>query len=225
MVVPWALVTSATGGCVSVAGGWGVSVSIAGAAVGGIGENTAAVNVNCDTTVLAAEVRTAATSGVGSAAVGEPPQAASSMMENSKIMDSLFFMGFLHLLGLFNNDVKINSWAKVISAVVLHPPIAFIFSSCGGSGQFDDEGLAMAWLGELIRCLNNYIIALYPTAGNIAQKSKGVAFIPCAGAGIFYFPGFGKICSSFDHGSVWQILTNKEPIITAECGAYLSRII
>ena len=52
--------------------GSGADVSVGG---GGVGVKTAAVNVNCDTTVLAAEVRTAATSGVGSGVV-EGPQAA-----------------------------------------------------------------------------------------------------------------------------------------------------
>ena len=70
MAVPSAFVTWATGSSVAVA----VGASVAGS-VGtndGMGVNTAAVNVNCETTVLAAEVRTAATSGVGSGVVADP---------------------------------------------------------------------------------------------------------------------------------------------------------
>jgi hypothetical protein len=50
---------------------------------GSVGVNTAAVNVNCETTVLAAEVRTAATSGVGSGVVADP-QATSKIALMSK---------------------------------------------------------------------------------------------------------------------------------------------
>src|SRR5574338_608543 len=63
--VPSAFVTCATGRVVTVAVAWGSAVSagmLEGAAVvGGAGVNTAAVNVNSDTTVRAADVRTAAT--------------------------------------------------------------------------------------------------------------------------------------------------------------------
>src|SRR5687768_7785140 len=41
-----------------------------------VGVNAAAVSVNCDMTVLAADVRTTATSGVGSTDAGGDPQAA-----------------------------------------------------------------------------------------------------------------------------------------------------
>src|SRR5678809_1464625 len=133
-------------------------------------------------------------------------------MVNRKIMDSLFFMGFLHFLGLFNDDIKINSWTKVISAVILHPPISFIFSGFGGSGQFDNEGLAVTWLCELIRCLNYDVISFYLSAGYVGQESEGVALIPCASPSISYFPGFGELFICFDNGSIGQILTDKEPI-------------
>jgi hypothetical protein len=72
--VPDSFVTC-TAGCVTVAASINSGVD---SFVGrdGVGVKTAAVNVNCDTTVLAAEVRTAATSGVDSAGVAADPQAA-----------------------------------------------------------------------------------------------------------------------------------------------------
>jgi hypothetical protein len=58
----------------------------------GVGVNTAAVNVNCDTTVLAADVRTAATSGVGSAGVSEGPQATIKAAMNTVVIRIFSFM-------------------------------------------------------------------------------------------------------------------------------------
>jgi hypothetical protein len=60
-----------------------------------VGVKTAAVNVNCETTVLAADVRTAATSGVGSDGVAEGPQAARNRMEHSMGRE---YFGFINLL-------------------------------------------------------------------------------------------------------------------------------
>jgi len=73
-----------------VAVGSNVDVLVAGG--GGTGENTAAVNVNWETTVLAADVRTAATSGVGSGVVDDP-QAAISNAGIRSDRRSLFFIG------------------------------------------------------------------------------------------------------------------------------------
>jgi len=59
----------------------------------GTGVKTAAVNVNCETTVLAADVRTAATSGVGSGVLADP-QAASNTAKTSKITRYFGFIEF-----------------------------------------------------------------------------------------------------------------------------------
>jgi hypothetical protein len=57
-----------------------------------VGVKAAAVNVNCETTVLAADVRTAATSGVGSPGVADGPQEATSIAITNIVMNSLGFM-------------------------------------------------------------------------------------------------------------------------------------
>jgi hypothetical protein len=54
--------------------------------------NAAAVSVNCETTVLAAEVRTAATSGVASGCVSEDPQAVINMAMKMTVTISFSFM-------------------------------------------------------------------------------------------------------------------------------------
>ena len=71
-----------SGACVLVAGGGEVTV------------NAAAVSVNCETTVLAAEVRTAATSGVGSrgCCVADPPQAPISSAMSIVVTTSFSFI-------------------------------------------------------------------------------------------------------------------------------------
>src|SRR5258708_25640608 len=78
MAVPCALVTWATSGSVAVAVGASVAVSVCGSE--GIGVKTEAVNVNCETTVLAADVRTAATSGVGPGVVADPQATSRTVM-------------------------------------------------------------------------------------------------------------------------------------------------
>ncbi len=87
------MVTCATGSPVLVAVGSRVAVSVGRG--GGVGVKTAAVKVNCETTVLAAEVRTAATSGVGAAGVAGDPQAASSRTTMRESTASLFFIVYL----------------------------------------------------------------------------------------------------------------------------------
>src|SRR5688572_32168630 len=69
--VPDKFVTCASTGSVAVAVNSGADVFVGSKVVG---VKAAAVSVNCDTTVPAADVRTAATSGVGSDRVGAPPQ-------------------------------------------------------------------------------------------------------------------------------------------------------
>jgi hypothetical protein len=74
---------------VAVAVGSGAEVSVGRG--GGVTVNAAAVSVNCDTTVLAAEVLTAAISGVASGVV-EGPHAAVSMMTRDATMISFDFI-------------------------------------------------------------------------------------------------------------------------------------
>ena len=69
--------------------GSGADVSVG--AKDGTGVNTAAVNVNCDTTVLAAEVRTTETLGVGSG-VDEDPHAASRISVTNAVKISFSFI-------------------------------------------------------------------------------------------------------------------------------------
>src|SRR5687768_7785142 len=57
-----------------------------------VGVNAAAVSVNCDMTVLAADVRTTATSGVGSTDAGGDPQAAIRRAHKSKVKLSFRFI-------------------------------------------------------------------------------------------------------------------------------------
>src|SRR6185503_5800547 len=77
--VPCALVTCTKGCPVAVLVGCGVIVSVG---IDGMGVNAAAVSVNCEMTVLAADVRIAATSGVGSCSgVLEEPHAAINIMK------------------------------------------------------------------------------------------------------------------------------------------------
>jgi hypothetical protein len=83
------LVTWATGRVVSVAVTSGAGVSVTGAVVG---VKAAAVKVNCETTVLAAEVRIAATSGVGSLGVADGPHAAISIAVKKSVVNSLSFI-------------------------------------------------------------------------------------------------------------------------------------
>ncbi len=68
----------------------GAIVAVSVGSGGGVGVNAAAVNVNCASTVLAAEVRTAATSGVGAAGVAAPLQAASQRDATREI--TMFFL-------------------------------------------------------------------------------------------------------------------------------------
>jgi hypothetical protein len=57
-----------------------------------VGVKAAAVNVNCETTVLAAEVRTAAISGVGAPGVAEDPHAASRLATRKRMKNSFSFI-------------------------------------------------------------------------------------------------------------------------------------
>ena len=74
-----------------------------------MGVKAAAVSVNCDTTVLAAEVRTAATSGVDPVAgVADGPQAVINKMTAMTVAISLGFMKppvYLHLSVTFTITV------------------------------------------------------------------------------------------------------------------------
>ena len=97
-VVPWASVICATGWVVAVllaCGVEGVDVSADSVARDGVGVNTAAVNVNCEMTVLAAEVRITATSGVGSWGGFADQHAANRTVISITLMVSLSFMDFL----------------------------------------------------------------------------------------------------------------------------------
>jgi hypothetical protein len=71
-----------------------MGVSVAGS---GVGVKAAAVRVNSATTVLAAEVRTTSTSGVGSAGVAGAQAASIKTVINAKMMN-LFFMGPLFVI-------------------------------------------------------------------------------------------------------------------------------
>jgi len=91
-VVPAPVVTCARGATVAVAliATCGADVSVGREAVG---VKAAAVSVNCEMTVLAAEVRTAAISGVGSCEDGgEDPHAATNMAMRMTLMSGLSFM-------------------------------------------------------------------------------------------------------------------------------------
>jgi hypothetical protein len=81
---------------VAVASGWGVSVGAAGEE--NVGVKAAAVRVNCDITVLAADVRIAATSGVESAGVAEGPHAAINAATRKQTRNSFSFMEPLYVL-------------------------------------------------------------------------------------------------------------------------------
>jgi hypothetical protein len=77
--------------------------------------NTAAVNVNWETTVLAAEVRTAATSGVGSEGVGLAPQAVSSSTRMRRTnVDFVFIVHpiFVYLDYFFTSKITVNGVPK-----------------------------------------------------------------------------------------------------------------
>jgi hypothetical protein len=86
-------VTCATGNDVSVAV---ASVACVAGGVfvgeGSTGVKTAAVSVNCATTVFAAEVRTTATSGVGPMGVAEGPHATSKVAIKKIKQNSFGFM-------------------------------------------------------------------------------------------------------------------------------------
>jgi len=87
-------------------------------------------------------------------------------------------------MDLFDDNIKIHTRTKVCPIWRFHSPIALIFSRSARCSQFDDEGLGMARFCRDISGLNDDVVAFYVVAGNIGQKSEGVACVPCAGSGI-----------------------------------------
>ena len=124
----------------SVAVASGVGVSVGGGRC--VGVNAADVSVKRASTVLAAEVRTAATSGVGSGAE-EAPQAESNNVKvdarvvKRKIFD--FTEPPLLLAFIFYFNVERENCSKIIAGVISHTPVPLVWSGATGCYQVERD--------------------------------------------------------------------------------------
>jgi hypothetical protein len=185
---------------VAVALGSGVNVSVG---MNGVGVKTAAVNVNCDTTVLAAEVRTAATSGVGSGVVADP-QAARSRLKTSK---SARYFGFMETPScsklwtlFFYFEVNGQNRSEPDAAIILHTEVRLIFTRGTWRIHPNTDINTLTCVYEVTATVESKPIRTIP--GTASELNKGIAIIPEAGACISDRPYFLEIFTSLYHGSI-----------------------
>ena len=161
-----------------------------------MGVKAAAVKVNWDTTVLAAEVRTAATSGVGSEGVAAAPQAESNTAMRRMVRVVLIFM--LHpIIEPWSLYFKVyrKQCAEIIAIVALHSPCALIFARRQRGGQWDSNIDAGARRYKIFALLEYKIDGINRLVA--ADEDEFVSIIPGASASVFDGPNFYEVLTGF----------------------------